>query len=118
MGKVKQATHLGGDGVFHAHKMVKDLAISMAHEVWEECMRSNDWFDGMKAKYPGMPTSGLEFVFTRHILPNLLPQARTQLAMMLNQNDITLQVKEQIHEALIKDSSLPKGRQTAKGVYS
>jgi hypothetical protein len=91
---------LPGKGA-HAHKMVAKTAQEMAEAVYEKnAGRSNEFY----AKYPDMKA------YVAECWPLYLESARTTLAQLLTTN-IDESLKEQIHEALIKDATLRRGRE-------
>ena len=93
-----------------AHKMIMDLAVKMASEVFEEAMsRDNELYRGMKASHPGKGTKYLRKVFVRNLAPRLLGDARATLAQMLT-TDIDPALKESIYEALTLDNAVPVDR--------
>ena len=91
---------LPGKGA-HAHKLVAKTAQEMAHEVYEKnAGRSNDFY----AKYPDRDA------YVKECWPLYLDAARATLAQLLTTN-MEDNLKDQIHEALIKDATLRRGRE-------
>lgn len=85
----------------HAHKLVAKTAKEMAEEVYEQnAGRSNDFYE----KYPDMSA------YVAECWPLYLDAARATLAQLLTTN-MEESLKEQIHEALIKDATLRRGRE-------
>lgn len=80
-----------------AHKTVRDLQISMAHEVYDTLASRDDQFY--------KEVSETEFV--NAIAPQLRDQARSILAEMLQHNDLTDREKEEIYDALLLDHNIP-----------
>jgi len=91
---------LPGKGA-HAHKMVAETAKKMAEEIYEKnAGRSNEFY----AKYPDLAA------YVAECWPLYLEPARATLAQLLTTN-LEESLKEQIHEALIKDATLRRGRE-------
>jgi hypothetical protein len=91
---------LPGKGA-HAHKLVAKTAMEMAQEVYEKnAGRSNAFYE----KYPDREA------YVTSCWALYLDAARATLAQLLSTN-IEETLKEQIHEALIKDASLRRGRE-------
>lgn len=99
----------------HAHKLVAETARSMAHDVYDSLMRNDELFKEWKNLNPDATPKALETRFVNKIAAQLLPQARATLAGMLAQpyDEVT---KAQIHEALILDATLMKGRDRARSL--
>jgi hypothetical protein len=85
----------------HVHRLIAETAEGMAQEVYETwASRSNEFY----AKYPDRKA------YVRECWPLYIDAARATLAQMLGSNiDETL--KKQIHEALIRDATLRRGRE-------
>ena len=93
-----------------AHKMVMDLAVKMADEVFEEAMsRDNELYRGMKDAHPGKGTKYLRRIFVSNLAPRLLGDARATLAKMLT-TPIDEALKASIYEALTLDNAVPVDR--------
>jgi len=91
---------LPGKGA-HAHKLVAKTAMEMAQEVYEKnASRSDDFYK----KYPDRE----EYVSSCWAL--YLDAARATLAQLLTTN-MEENLKEEIHEALVKDATLRRGRE-------
>jgi hypothetical protein len=91
---------LPGKGA-HAHKLVAKTAQEIANEVYEKnASRSNDFY----AEYPDREA------YVKSCWPLYLDAARTTLTKLLttNMDDV---LKDQIHDALIKDATLRRGRE-------
>ncbi len=91
---------LPGKGA-HAHKLVAKTAMEMAHEVYEKnAGRSDDFY----AKYPDRQA------YVTECWALYLDAARATLAQLLttNMDDV---LKGEIHDALIKDATLRRGRE-------
>lgn len=93
----------------HAHKLVHETAVAMAHELYDTMMQDDIWYGIWKQRNPGANKKKLEEVFVAKNLSGLLPQARATLAGMLRTTaDETL--RDQIYDALVLDATLLKGR--------
>jgi hypothetical protein len=91
---------LPGTGA-HAHRLVAKTAMEMAQEVYEKnAGKSNDFY----AKYPD------RLAYVKECWALYLDAARTTLAQLLSTN-IDDVLKDQIHDALIKDATLRRGRE-------
>jgi len=91
---------LPGKGA-HAHKLVAKTAMEMAQEVYEKnAGRSNDFYE----KYPDRDA------YVSSCWALYLDAARATLAQLLTTN-MEDSLKDQIHEALIKDATLRRGRE-------
>jgi hypothetical protein len=91
---------LPGKGA-HAHKLIAKTAMEMANEVYEKnALRDNDFY----AKYPDREA------YVSSCWALYLDAARTTLAQLLTTN-MEESLKEQIHDALIKDATLRRGRE-------
>jgi len=91
---------LPGKGA-HAHKLVAKTAQEMAQEIYEtQASRSNEFYE----QYPDREE------YVAKCWPLYLDAARATLAQLLASNmDGTL--KSEIHEALIRDATLRRGRE-------
>lgn len=91
---------LPGKGA-HAHKLVAQTAKEMAQEVYEKnAGRSNDFYK----EYPDL--NG----YVENCWALYLDAARATLAQLLTTN-LDESLKEQIHEALVRDATLRRGRE-------
>ena len=91
---------LPGKGA-HAHKLVAKTAMEMAQEVYEKnAGRSNEFYE----KYPDREA------YVSSCWALYLDAARATLAQLLTTN-MEDRLKDEIHEALIKDASLRRGRE-------
>ncbi len=95
--------------VSHAHWRVAALAKEMAHEVYDELMKRNDWYDLWKNAHPGLSSRGLENAFVSKNWHKFVEGARATLAGMLTQ-PYDEDLKNAIYEALVDDSTLIRGR--------
>lgn len=97
----------------HAHPLVLSTAQGIAQGMFEEFItrgsRGNVLFENMKRANPGLDSVGLQEKFVRRMAPLLLGEARTTLAQLLGQTT-QKDLQERIHDALIRDNSLRRGR--------
>lgn len=82
----------------------------MAHELYDTVMQNDFWYAYWKKQNPGLEGKALEAKFVARNLARLLPQARATLAQMLQEPGTDPLHKEQIYDALMKDSTLVRGR--------
>src|SRR3954467_12798807 len=92
------------------HFKVKDVAIEMAHVLYDTMMEDNEWYDLWKKRFPGMPGKALEAKFVAMNWPRLVGQARATLAGMLASPHYSDSMKEDIFDALTRDATLTHGR--------
>lgn len=95
----------------HAHKVVLDMAIEMAHELYSTMMSDNQWYDHWKRANPRIAKQPrqLEARFVQKNLALMLPQARAMLAGALSRTTDPA-LAETIYEALLLDNTLTRGR--------
>lgn len=93
----------------HAHWLVRNTAVQMAHELYDHLMQDNEWYAAWKKQNPNSFPKELEERFVAKNLTTLLPQARATLAGMLR-TTADERLKEEIYQALILDATLVKGR--------
>lgn len=93
----------------HAHRLVHETAVAMAHELYDTMMQDNAWYRIWKQSNPGLDKKALELRFVEKNLSRLLPQARATLAGMLRTTQDE-NMKEEIYEALVLDATLIRGR--------
>lgn len=93
----------------HAHWLVRDTAVGMAHELYDHMMHDDLWYDLWKKRHPGKNAKALEQAFVDKNLSLLLPQARATLAQMLR-NSMDPALEAEIYEALTLDATLIRGR--------
>lgn len=93
----------------HAHWLVRNTAVEMAHELYDTLMADNEWYKTWKKQNPSLDRAELETRFVEKNLAGLLPQARATLAGMLR-TTMDERLKEEIYQALILDATLVKGR--------
>lgn len=96
----------------HAHKLVRETAVAMGHELYDVMMQDDMWYNRWRRANPELSSAALEEKFVRANLGKLLPQARATLAAMLRGpvNSAVDIDKELIYDALLKDSTLVRGR--------
>lgn len=103
--------------VSHAHWRVATLAKEMAHEVYDELMKRNDWYSTWKNAHPGASSKGLETIWVKNNWPKFVEGARATLAGMLAK-PYDEDLKNSIYEALIDDSTLVRGRKNPQLVLN
>lgn len=94
----------------HAHKLVHETAVAMAHELYDTLMHDNRWYSRWKKQNPDLGPKALEARFVAKNTAKMLPQARATLAKMLGMSGYDEKTKETIYEALILDKQLQRGR--------
>lgn len=86
----------------YAHKMVRDVQIAMAHELYDMlASKPNGEGDRFVKDYPS------ETKFVNDIAPTLRDHARETLAELLTRNDVPDNEKNDIYEALLMDKVIP-----------
>lgn len=94
----------------HCHELIAETAQAMAHEVWDElATRDDNWLRWWKSQHPGKALAFLEKAWVASHWARFIPGARAILAGMLA-NPIDETQKTRIHEALVLDSTLKRGR--------
>lgn len=93
----------------HAHKLIAATAKAMAHELYDETMRNNEWHKWWKAQYPSDTPQQREARFVNKNAAKLLAAARAMLARRLDLSHDPVE-KETIYQALLLDSTLIRGR--------
>jgi hypothetical protein len=89
--------------------MVADLAKEMALTMYETVMTNNEVRAEWKRKHPGASELGLQASFVRAFWWRHLDPARAALAGMLARSEYS-HLHSQIHEALVLDNTLLRGR--------
>ena len=110
--KLRDPLRVGGG--LNAHRMVANVAVEMANELFEVYMRENEVYGKMRAG--GQVTEkAARKLFVERVAPKLLEDARQSLTACLSQPDdrVTPHMKQQIYEALVKDSDLRANRMVA-----
>lgn len=93
----------------HAHRQVARTAKALAAEMYDKFMHDDALAAAWRAKNPGATPRELELRFVRRNLAKCLPVARAIMAQILvTSSDDAL--KRSIHEALVLDRSLIRGR--------
>jgi hypothetical protein len=82
----------------------------MCLAVYEKLMKDNAVRAAWKAKHPGAGEIGLQAAFVKRFLSVYVEQARAVLAGMLTQSTYSDVDKDRIHDILVKDKSLIRGR--------
>lgn len=86
----------------YAHKMVRDVQIAMAHEIYDTlASKPHGEGDRFVTDYPS------ETLFVNAVAPSLRDHARATLAEMLARHDVSDDDKAQIYDALLKDAVIP-----------
>ena len=93
----------------HVHKLIKKTAEEMAESVYEDIMRDNTVYANWKKICPDLTPKLARKEFVRLLWPKLVKDARATLASMLGGN-YSEHLKKEIHEALIMDHSLQRGK--------
>lgn len=93
----------------HAHRLVAETAEALCAELYETVMSNNAVRAEWKRQHPGASEAGLLRTFVRKNTAKLVPAARSTLAHMLA-TSIDEVLKTSIHEALVLDNTLLRGR--------
>lgn len=93
----------------HAHKMVMLQAVELANAGYDNLMSNNAIYSEWKRKHPNMGPKALRAAFLKKYLFAHIEPARATLAGMLNL-PIDPNLKNDIHEALVLDATLMRGR--------
>lgn len=99
----------GDQKISHCHRRVRDVAIGLAEQNYDELM-SNDWvYRNWKLKHPGAGPKALRKLFVSANWGRYVPAARATLVLLLRSpiDDI---LKEEIVDVLALDSTLVRGR--------
>jgi len=107
-GDVKSVRSAAPNGTA-CHKMVRDVAVAMAHECYGALMARNDWYTLWKCENPGMNSDRLEKHWVNIHWGDFIEGARTTMAESLRQPMPDV-LREQIADALILDKTLTRGR--------
>lgn len=95
------------------HQDLRKVAVEMAHEVYATLMSKNEWYDALKLANPGVNTRMLERGWVNAHWHEFLEAARANLAMALR-GPLPEPLKAHIHEVLILDATLTRGRRTGR----
>ena len=106
---------MAGMRELHVHELVLATARGMTLVDYENLMSSNDIRAAWKAKHPGASELGLQAAFVKRYLAAHVEGARAMLAGILGQS-IDEKLKLTIHDALVKDMTLVRGRAMASAV--
>ena len=93
----------------HAHNLVAETARELCLATYESLMGDNAIRSEWKRTHPGMGELGLQAAFVRKYLRGYIGGARATLATMLN-GPYDEGLKARIHEALVLDNTLVRGR--------
>lgn len=93
----------------HAHKMVADLAKEMSLTMYETVMSNNEVRAKWKSQHPGLGELGLQASFVKRYWLSHIAPAKAILAGMLARPEYSA-MHPQIHEALLLDNTLLRGR--------
>lgn len=101
-------------GGLNAHKMVANVAVEIANELFEVYMQENAVYKRMTANGE-LTEKKARLVFVSRVAPKLLEDARLVLVDCLTQPDdrVTPHMKEEIFEALRLDEDLRANRMVA-----
>lgn len=101
-----------GRRIAHVHEQVREVAVGMAHEVYAELMRRNDWYDlWKKSNREGLSPKRLEEIWVNRHWGKFITSARATMAGMLA-GPYDEGLKEKIMDALLLDNTLVRGRKT------
>ena len=101
--------------VAHCHWRIKDVAVGMAEALYETLMSSDEIRKQWKEKHPGASERDLIRAFVNKYWPQHIPAARATLATVLS-GPYDDALKAQIHECLILDNTLRRGRSESQTV--
>jgi hypothetical protein len=90
------------------HIMVREVALSLCAEQYEIVMGDNKVRNRWKARNPGAPAAALLNRFLNKYWAAYIPAARATMAHLLT-GPLPEDVKDDIHEALLADTSLRVG---------
>ena len=96
----------------HAHSMVANLAKEMALTGYENVMSDNAIRAEWKRRHPGASELGLQAAYVKRYWRSHVAVARATLAAMLARADNS-DLHASIHEALVLDNTLVRGRNGA-----
>lgn len=96
----------------HAHYLVAETARELTLATYEATMSNNDVRAEWKRRHPGMGELGLQAAFIKRYIGAHLAPARTTLGLMLH-GSLDEKQKELIHQALVLDNTLVRGRNPA-----
>jgi hypothetical protein len=95
----------------HAHRVIRDMAVDMAHQLYDTMMQDNEWYALWKRLHPRIADQPrqLEAAFVRRNLARMLPQARAMVAGALAKTT-DAELANSLYEALTLDATLTRGR--------
>jgi hypothetical protein len=93
----------------HAHVLVYETAVALAHELYDTLMQEPKYYAEWKRQNPARSSKQLEALFVARNAPKCLGTARATLAAMLH-GPVDSPLKAAIHEALCLDATLIRGR--------
>lgn len=93
----------------HVHQMVANLARELTLASYEALMKNDLVWTEWKRRHPGASPLGLQAAFAKKYLSAHIAPARTTLAGMLSQ-PYDEELKSKIHDALVQDNTLTRGR--------
>ena len=96
--QIKQLRELGAPTYQHAHRLVAEAAKGIAAEFYERAARDDAFYN----HYPSMK------FFVEREWHLFIKEARSALGKMLAMPNYSETMKEQIHEALVADRTLPR----------
>ena len=99
----------------HAHTLVVETARDLTLASYEAVMSNNGVRAEWKRRHPGATELGLQAAFVKRYLRAHIAPARSTLALMLS-GPYDDAFKAKIHEALIMDNTLVRGRNPPIGV--
>lgn len=94
----------------NAHRMVAEMAVKLAHELYEGWMSEHN---DVRRAFKAIPTEKARILaFVRQAAPQLLEEARLVLTNCLSQPDeiVPKSMKDAIADALIKDTDFRANR--------
>ena len=112
--RIRENSRLAGIGRgLNAHRMIAETAVSLAHACYETHMSANNAV--YKAFRENLTEKQARIAFVARIAPTLLEEARLVLTDMLSQPDadVPRQMKDEIADALIKDTDFRANRPKA-----
>jgi hypothetical protein len=112
--KIVENSRLAGIGRgLNAHRMVAETAVAMAQSAYEQYMSAHN--ELYRAFRQDMTDKQARLAFVARVAPALLEEARLALTDCLSQPDdvCSVRLKEEIADALIKDTDLRANRSVA-----
>jgi hypothetical protein len=99
----------------NAHRLVAEVAVEMAHELFEVYAADNAIYHALRANGE-ITEKAARLVFVERVAPRLLQDARQTLAKMLSHPDdvVPKAQKDEILEALVLDAPLMANRFVAE----